>query len=160
MKHPCIRLMVAAFAACLVLLSGCDTASSAVEDPSLAGYWTSIYGDGFDLSGNTLEGFRYVQYDDADRNVSFAGIVANRPNFDASTGYIIVLVTEPGSWGKTAGSYYAIHWKNLSGSLVAAASAHNGASTYNNGMPSIAGALAEYTVANGYFGCYGEYEKQ
>lgn len=159
MKHPCIRLMVAALAACLVLLSGCELATSSA-DGALTGYWKSTFGDGFDLSGNTLEGFRYVQYDDADRNVSFAGIVANRPNFDASTGYIIVLVTEPGSWGKTAGSYYAIHWKNLSGSLVAAASAYNGTSTYNNGMPTIAGALAEYTVKNGYYGYYGEYEKQ
>ncbi len=159
MKHPCIRLMVAALAACLVLLSGCELATSSA-DGALTGYWKSTFGDGFDLSGNTLEGFRYVQYDDADRNVSFAGIVANRPNFDASTGYIIVLVTEPGSWGKTAGSYYAIHWKNLSGSLVAAASAYKVGGAHNNGMETLAEALAEYTVKNGYYGYYGEYEKQ
>lgn len=159
MKHPCIRLMVAALAACLVLLSGCELATSSA-DGALTGYWKSTFGDGFDLSGNTLEGFRYVQYDDADRNVSFAGIVANRPNFDASTGYIIVLVTEPGSWGKTAGSYYAIHWKNLSGSLVTAASAYKVGGAHNNGMETLAEALAEYTVKNGYYGYYGEYEKQ
>ncbi|HPL91536.1 MAG TPA: hypothetical protein PLU76_05880 [Treponemataceae bacterium] len=159
MKHPCIRLMVAALAACLVLLSGCELATSSA-DGALTGYWKSTFGDGFDLSGNTLEGFRYVQYDDADRNVSFAGIVANRPNFDASTGYIIVLVTEPGSWGKTADSYYAIHWKNLSGSLVAAASAYKVGGAHNNGMETLAEALAEYTVENGYYGYYGEYEKQ
>jgi len=151
--------MVAALAACLVLLSGCELATSSA-DGALTGYWKSTFGDGFDLSGNTLEGFRYVQYDDADRNVSFAGIVANRPNFDASTGYIIVLVTEPGSWGKTAGSYYAIHWKNLSGSLVAAASAYKVGGAHNNGMETLAEALAEYTVKNGYYGYYGEYEKQ
>ncbi len=159
MKHPCIRLMVAALAACLVLLSGCELATSSA-DGALTGYWKSTSGDGFELSGNTLEGFRYVQYDDADRNVSFAGIVANRPNFDASNGYIIVLVTEPGSWGKTAGSYYAIHWKNLSGSLVAAASAYKVGGAHNNGMETLAEALAEYTVKNGYYGYYGEYEKQ
>ncbi len=151
--------MVAALAACLVLLSGCELATSSA-DGALTGYWKSTFGDGFDLSGNTLEGFRYVQYDDADRNVSFAGIVANRPNFDASTGYIIVLVTEPGSWGKTADSYYAIHWKNLSGSLVAAASAYKVGGAHNNGMETLAEALAEYTVENGYYGYYGEYEKQ
>jgi len=151
--------MVAALAACLVLLSGCELATSSA-DGALTGYWKSTSGDGFELSGNTLEGFRYVQYDDADRNVSFAGIVANRPNFDASTGYIIVLVTEPGSWGKTAGSYYAIHWKNLSGSLVAAASAYKVGGAHNNGMETLAEALAEYTVENGYYGYYGEYEKQ
>jgi len=151
--------MVAALAACLVLLSGCELVTSSA-DGALTGYWKSTFGDGFDLSGNTLEGFRYVQYDDADRNVSFAGIVANRPNFDASTGYIIVLVTEPGSWGKTAGSYYAIHWKNLSGSLVAAASAYKVGGAHNNGMETLAEALAEYTVKNGYYGYYGEYEKQ
>ena len=151
--------MVAALAACLVLLSGCELATSSA-DGALTGYWKSTFGDGFELSGNTLAGFRYVQYDDADRNVSFAGIVANRPNFDASTGYIIVLVTEPGSWGKTAGSYYAIHWKNLSGSLVAAASAYKVGGAHNNGMETLAEALAEYTVENGYYGYYGEYEKQ
>ena len=151
--------MVAALAACLVLLSGCELATSSA-DGALTGYWKSTFGDGFDLSGNTLEGFRYVQYDDADRNVSFAGIVANRPNFDASTGYIIVLVTEPGSWGKTADSYYAIHWKNLSGSLVAAASAYKVGGAHNNGMETLAEALAEYTVENDYYGYYGEYEKQ
>jgi len=151
--------MVAALAACLVLLSGCELATSSA-DGALTGYWKSTSGDGFELSGNTLEGFRYVQYDDADRNVSFAGIVANRPNFDASNGYIIVLVTEPGSWGKTAGSYYAIHWKNLSGSLVAAASAYKVGGAHNNGMETLAEALAEYTVENGYYGYYGEYEKQ
>jgi hypothetical protein len=151
--------MVAALAACLVLLSGCELATSSA-DGALTGYWKSTSGDGFELSGNTLEGFRYVQYDDADRNVSFAGIVANRPNFDASNGYIIVLVTEPGSWGKTAGSYYAIHWKNLSGSLVAAASAYKVGGAHNNGMETLAEALAEYTVKNGYYGYYGEYEKQ
>ena len=151
--------MVAALAACLVLLSGCELATSSA-DGALTGYWKSTSGDGFELSGNTLEGFRYVQYDDADRNVSFAGIVANRPNFDASNGYIIVLVTEPGSWGKTAGSYYAIHWKNLSGSLVAAASAYKVGGAHNNGMETLAEALAEYTVENGYYGLHGEYEQQ
>lgn len=151
--------MVAALAACLVLLSGCELATSSA-DGALTGYWKSTFGDGFELSGNTLEGFRYVQYNDADRSVSFDGIVANRPNFDASTGYIIVLVTEPGSWGKTAGSYYAIHWKNLSGSLVAAASAYKVGGAHNNGMETLAEALAEYTVKNGYYGYYGEYEKQ
>ena len=151
--------MVAAFASCLVLLSGCELATSST-DGALTGYWKSTFGDGFELSGNTLEGFRYVQYNDADRSVSFAGTVVNNPDFDASTGYIILRITNGGTWTKTEGYYYAVHWKNLSGSLVAAASAHNGTSTYNKGMPTIAGALAEYTVANGYYGYYGEYEKQ
>ena len=159
MKHPRIRLMVAALAACLVLLSGCELATSSA-DGALTGYWTSVYGDGFELSGNTLAGFRYVQYDDADRNVSFAGTVVNNPDFDASTGYIIILVTDPGSWAKTEGSYYAVHWKNLSGSLVASASAFKYGGTYNNGMTTIDGALAEYTVENGYYGYYGEYTLQ
>ena len=159
MKHPCIRLMVAAFAACLVLLSGCELATSST-DGALTGYWKSTFGDGFDLSGNTLEGFRYVQYDDADRNVSFAGTVVNNPDYFATSGYLVILISDPGTFDITKGAYHVVHWKNLSGSLVAAASAYNGTSTYNKGMPTIAGALAEYTVANGYYGYYGEYEKQ
>ena len=159
MNHPRIRIMGAALAACLVFLSGCDLATSPSE-ASLAGYWISIYGDGFELSGNTDDGFCYTQYDDPDRNVSFAGIVGNSPDFDAPTGYIIILVTNGGSWGKTAGTCVAVHWKDLSGSLVAAASAYKTGSPYNDGMPTIAGAMAEYTVENGYYGYYGEYEKQ
>ena len=58
-ETPCIRLMVAALAACLVLLSGCELATSSA-DGALTGYWKSTSGDGFELSGNTLEGFRYV----------------------------------------------------------------------------------------------------
>ena len=151
--------MGAALAACLVLLSGCDLAT-APTDVALAGYWKSTFGDGFELSGNTEDGFLFTQYDNAARDISFAGTVVNNPDFDASTGYIILRITNGGTWTKTEGYYYAVHWKNLSGSLVAAASAYNGTSTYNNGMLTIAGALAEYTVANGYYGYHGEYEQQ
>ena len=151
--------MGAALAACLVLLSGCDLATSST-DVSLSGYWKSTYGDGFELSGNTNDGFLYTQYDNASRDISFAGTVVNNPDFDASTGYIILWITNGGTGTKTEGYYYAGHWKNLSGSVVASAGAYNGTSALNDGMPTIAGAIAEYTVANGYYGYYGEYELQ
>jgi hypothetical protein len=151
--------MVAALAACLVLLSGCELATSST-DGVLTGYWTSIYGDGFELSSNTLEGFRYVQYNDADRSVSFAGTVVNNPDYFARSGYLVIRISDPGSFYKTEGAYYVIHWKNLSGSLVSASSAYKVGGAHNNGMPTIADALAEYTVENGYYGYYGEYEKQ
>ncbi len=151
--------MGAALAACLVLLSGCDLATSSTEG-ALTGYWKSTFGDGFELSGDTLEGFRYVQYNDADRNIAFAGSVVNNPDFNNSTGYIIILITGPVAWDITEGSYYAVHWKNLSGSVVASASAFKYGGAHNNGMETLAEALAEYTVENGYYGYYGEYEKQ
>lgn len=158
MKHPCIRLMVAALAACLVLLSGCELATSSA-DGALTGYWKSTFGDGFELSGNTLEGFRYVQYNDADRSVSFAGTVVNNPDYFATSGYLVILISDPGTFKITKGAYYVVHWKNLSGSLVAAASAYKTKGDYNNGMETLEDALAEYTVENGYYGYYGEYEK-
>ncbi len=151
--------MGAALAACLVFLSGCDLATSSTES-SLVGYWMSAYGDGFELSGNSLEGFQYVQYDDADRNISFAGTVANTPDYYADSDYLIILVTNPGTWGKNKGTYVAIHWKNLSGSLVASASAYKTGGDHNNGMETLNDALDEYTVDNGYYGYYGEYERQ
>lgn len=159
MKHPCIRLMVAAFAACLVLLSGCELATSST-DGALTGYWKSTFGDGFELSGNTLAGFQYVQYDDADRNVSFAGTVVNNPDYFATSGYLVILISDPGTFDITKGAYHVVHWKNLSGSLVAAASAYKTKGDYNNGMETLDEALAEYTVENGYFVFHGEYEKQ
>jgi len=151
--------MVAALAACLVLLSGCELATSSA-DGALTGYWKSTFGDGFELSGNTLEGFRYVQYNDADRSVSFAGTVVNNPDYFATSGYLVILISDPGTFDITEGAYYAVHWKNLSGSLVAAAAAFLYEGDYNNGMETLEDALAEYTVENGYFGYYGEYEKQ
>jgi hypothetical protein len=159
MNNPRIRLMGAALAACLVLLSGCDLAT-APTDGALTGYWKSTFGDGFELSENTEDGFLFTQYDNAARDISFAGTVVNNPDFNSPTGYIIIRITNGGTWTKTEGYYYAVHWKNLSGSLVAAASAYNGTSTYNNGMETLEDALAEYTVANGYYGYHGEYEKQ
>ena len=150
--------MVAALAACLVLLSGCELATSSA-DGALTGYWKSTFGDGFELSGNTLEGFRYVQYNDADRSVSFAGTVVNNPDYFATSGYLVILISDPGTFKITKGAYYVVHWKNLSGSLVAAASAYKTKGDYNNGMETLEDALAEYTVENGYYGYYGEYEK-
>ena len=150
--------MVAALAACLVLLSGCELATSSA-DGALTGYWKSTFGDDFELSGNTLEGFRYVQYNDADRSVSFAGTVVNNPDYFATSGYLVILISDPGTFKITKGAYYVVHWKNLSGSLVAAASAYKTKGDYNNGMETLEDALAEYTVENGYYGYYGEYEK-
>ena len=112
MKHPCIRLMVAALAACLVLLSGCELATSSA-DGALTGYWKSTFGDGFELSGNTLEGFRYVQYNDADRSVSFAGTVVNNPDYFATSGYLVILISDPGTFKITKGAYYVVHWKTF-----------------------------------------------
>ncbi len=84
----------------------------------------------------------------------------NNPDYFATSGYLVILISDPGTWGKTADSYYAIHWKNLSGSLVAAASAYKVGGAHNKGMETLAEALAEYTVENGYYGLHGEYEQQ
>ena len=159
MRHPLSRIMTAILVAALVILSGCDLASSR-EEGALTGYWKSVHGDGFEITGNLFSGYHYTQFDDADKSISFAGTVANEPDFDATSGYIIIRITDTGNWGKTEGAYLGIHWENLSDSLVAASSAYKAGSAYNNGIESLSEALAEYTVKNGYFGYYGDYQKQ
>ena len=120
---------------------------------SLKGYWKSAFGDGFEITSTT-----FYQYDDATKTVSFAGDIANNPNFEASEGYITILITDTGTWGKTVGEYYRVHWEDFSKNNIKESSAWKagGAST----MPTQAGAETEYTVANGYFAIHADYTRQ
>jgi len=153
------RTLLAA-AAAAVLLCGCDLASSSGDAVSLAGRWISAYGDGFEISGSDSSGYLYTQYDDSSRNVSFAGSIVNDPDLYDTSGYIIIKITDSGTWVKQTGYYLSIHWKSLSDVGVALSSAYKTGSQYNNGIATETEAALEYTVENGYFGYYGEYQKQ
>lgn len=157
MNRSISRYFVIATLAFVVLFSGCDLANSPDYTGSLVGRWKASYGDGFEVSGTT-----YTQYDDADLNVSFAGTIMGSPDLTAETGYLYILITNPGSWGKTDGYYYAIHWENLSETGVSQGSASlvDFLDPKNSGMATLEEAIAEYTVDKGYFGYHGEYAKQ
>jgi len=119
----------------------------------ISGYWKSSYGDGFDISGTT-----YSQYDDSSKTVSFAGTIVNDPDLTASSNYIIIKVTNGGTWGKTVNNYYALPYKDLTATTIKESSAYKTGG--QSEMTTQAGAESEFTIANGYFSYYGDYIKQ
>ncbi|MCX7786499.1 MAG: hypothetical protein N2442_02235 [Spirochaetes bacterium] len=148
------------FVAGLQSITSCDLFRVKSED-SLVGYWKSGYGDGFEIKWDSSSGgYLFKQYDDANKTVSFAGTIENNPDLTASTGYIVIRITDGGTWYKPVGSYYVVHWKDFTGDTVKEASAYKVGGTNNDGMPTAQQALQEYTVENGYFGYYGEYQRQ
>lgn len=142
----------------LQTLTSCDLAGSKSED-SLKGYWKSSYEDGFEIYYENLD-LKYKQYDNAAKTVSFAGNVVNNPDLTASSGYIIIKITDGGTWGKTVNAYYACHWKEFTGDTVKGSAAFKVGGTNNDGMPTAEAAAAEYTVENGYYTFYGTYQRQ
>ena len=142
----------------LFFLFNCREPSNKQEDDkekeySLIGYWKSSYGDGFEINST-----QFYQYDDATKTVSYAGNIVNNPDLESGSDYITIEITDAGTWGKTVGEFYRVHWKEFTKNTVKESSAYKsgGAST----MPSQATAETEFTVANGYFAYYGDYEKQ
>jgi|GEM_PF-1181107 len=128
------------------------------EKYSIVGYWQSSYGDGFEVFNGTPPTFE--QYDDASKTISFAGNIVNYTDLSSvsTSGYLTILITNSGTWGKTVGEYYVVHWQNLNNTSVAESCAwkSGGQST----MPTQSQAEAEFTVANGYFAVHGDYIKQ
>ena len=157
-KRILILMVAVAFVLGTQSFLGCDLAGSKSDD-SLLGYWkSSYYGDGFELYYENDQ-LKYKQYDDATKTVSFAGIVVNNPDLTASKGYIIIQITDTGTWEKTVGNYYAVHWKDFTGDTVKQAAAYK-ADGQNNGVPTPEEAATEYTVTNGYYQIYGDYQRQ
>ncbi|MDR1174610.1 MAG: fibronectin type III domain-containing protein [Treponema sp.] len=118
--------------------------------------------DGFVIDEN-LTTFTYYEYNTGGGVVGFAGtiagIIAEDPSSGPATdGRIFIKITNGGTWNKTAGSYYAVIYKNLTDSGVT----EGGASKYgdftaeeNNGLPSLQEAITTYAYStasdSGYF---------
>ena len=151
-----VLLLVTASAG-IATLTSCDLLGVKSGD-NIAGYWKSSFGDGFELYGSAPN-LKFKQYDDASKTVSFAGDIVNSPSLTASSGYLILKITDGGTWGKTVGAYYAVHWKEFTGDTVKQAAAYKGGGS-NNGMPTAEAAAAEYTVENGYYTIYGDYQRK
>ncbi len=162
--RPFSRVLTAALAVALLCLSACqfEVPTDEESEPALAGYFKSGFGDGFEISGSAADGYQFTQYDDAAKNVSFAGSIVSESNLEAESGYLTLRITDGGSWGKTVDYYYVIHWQNLSGAGVQAAGASlaDWEDPINNGIADRVTAEVTYTVENGYFGYHGEYERQ
>jgi hypothetical protein len=143
-----------ACAIALALFSACVLDES-TEIGALTGYWKSSFGDGFEITGKT-----FTQYDDADKNISFAGEIVNNPDLQADSGSITLKITESGSWGKTVGCYLVVKWRGLSSIGVEQAAASKYPDDLAPGRPTQKEAEETYTEDNGYFGYFGAYQKQ
>jgi hypothetical protein len=131
---------------------------------AFAGYFKGDvvpYDDGIGITAT-----HFYQYDDGALGISYAGeIVKHIPvGDDGKAGTIIIRITDGGTWGKTTGSYYAIDYKNYGYAASMEVVRVQASSAYkldgeNNGLPTLAEAVAKYTIANGYFGTYGNYRQ-
>ncbi len=154
-RLPLARVAMVAIVACLALfaLAGCDAATGPTGD-SLVGVWSSSGGDGFTVTDTTYS----YEYGGIEQ---YAGEIANNPDLSAESGYIVMRITRRlNSWDPEVGKYVAVHWKDFSGDGMSESNAYKAGSAYNSGMDTLAAAEAEYTVANGYFGIYGEYLRE
>jgi len=125
---------------------------------NLKGYWKSSFGDGFEITGDALPQ-TFFQYDDASKTISFAGYIVGNENDSIENGFITILISSSGSWGKTLGTYYVVRWRNFN-----LTSSISESSAYKSGgldsAPTKQKAENEYTSANGYFAYFGDYIKQ
>ncbi len=143
----------------IILLAGCEEPAKKNEkkdSPSLSGYFKSSQGDGFEIQSGSPSMF--YQYDDASKTVSFAGEAVDNSDLTGSDGFITVKITNSGTWGKTAGEYLVVRWKNFTGNAVSESTPYkaDGKST----MPTIDQAENEFTIGNGYYAIFGDYIKQ
>jgi hypothetical protein len=129
-----------------------------------AGYFKGDYIPYDDGVGFTASHF--YQYDDGGLGISFGGdIVKHIPiGDDGKAGTIIIKITEPGTWEKTAGNYYAVAYKAYGYNSTQQLTMIQSSSAYktdgeNNGVSTIAEAVTEYTAENGYFDNYGTYRQ-
>ncbi|MFP3040939.1 fibronectin type III domain-containing protein [Treponema primitia] len=128
----------------------------AYHQSELTSYSYNFTADGFEIDNATKT---YYQYDDSALSVSFAGTIVKVIEDNSTDGRIIIKITDAGSWFKTVGHYYAVAYKNASSFAVKQSSASSADYTdpINNGLPTLAEAINEYTVEKEYFGYYGDY---
>ncbi|HOV14004.1 MAG TPA: hypothetical protein PK771_06950 [Spirochaetota bacterium] len=143
-----------------ISLTGCPTPESTTTTSTtveqLVGYWKSSYGDGFEVKSGTTKMF--YQYDDKTKAVSFAGEIVNSASLSAETGFLTVKITDKGSWFKTEGEYLVIRWKNLATNIVKQSAPYKQGGKSTCATPTEA--ESEFTETNGYYGYFGEYDKQ
>jgi hypothetical protein len=119
------------------------------------GYYKSTLTDGIEIKNGV-----FTYYDNADGDVGWAGTIVHRISLGADAGILIIQITEAGSWGKTPGAYYGIHYSSLNaGTMVDQSSATSADWTapINHGVSTLAEAVFEYTIENQYYVNSGTY---
>lgn len=136
-------------------LTSCDLDSGA-DGGTIEGTWVSSYGDYYVIDRTTLT------LNDPSYGVQYAGTIvgelASNPSlFSAEHGYIVIKITDGGTYNKTVDNYYVNHWKELTSGSIRLAGAYKDGVTADTAT--LAEAEAEFTIDNGYFGIYGAYQK-
>jgi hypothetical protein len=106
--------------------------------------------DGYVITNDT-----FTYYDAATGDIGFAGTIADYIAEDDANGRLFIKITNGGTWGKTSGYYYAIICRNISASDILMGGAYDGASSKNDGVPTLEEAKTEYAYSvagSGYFG--------
>lgn len=141
------------------------------SDDSLYGTWKAVgtqWVDGYKITFNSETGKAYIEYlgdySGSSTDMNFKGeIQDNSSKLTKNEGYIIFKVIQKGNspyLELEVGNYSAVHWKDFTGDTVKMATAYKVGGNKNNGMPTAAEAAQEYTVANGYYTYYGDYQRQ
>jgi hypothetical protein len=148
----------------LGVLFSCDTTTNSTGE--FSGKWVSTGGDQFIIDKDNLT-FTYWygtgNPDYGPSSMDYTGTIVGAVAGDLSLlkqewGYITLHITSSGDFGPTVGKYFGIHWKNLTDSSVEEAGAYKSTvPNKNSGSDTLAAAVAEYTVENGYFDRFGTY---
>ena len=144
-------LLTAAFVFSAVSCSQ-PAADDSETSASIYGTWTAST-DSYAIASST------VTYNDGGYGYGWTGSLASVSATDSSSGYIYVKYTSVGdSLSPTfVGTYTAVSYKSLGTSSVQMSNAYkSGGSDHES---TLAGAVAEFTIANGYYAYYGAYSK-
>jgi len=163
-------LIVVLFVGLLQSFNGCDLLGVKSDD-SLYGTWKAVgtpWADGYKITYSSETGKAYIEYlgdySGLSTDFNFKGeIQYNSSKLTKNEGYIIFKVIQKGNspyLELEVGKYSAVHWKDFTGDTVKMSTAYKPGGDKNNGVPTAEEAATEYTVPNGYYDQYGNYQRQ
>ncbi|HBD94169.1 MAG: hypothetical protein A2015_14025 [Spirochaetes bacterium GWF1_31_7] len=145
----------------LFFIISCDVATvdtvpeTKPTDTVLTGYWKSSFGDGFEITGST-----FISYADSEKTITYKGDIIKVLKESATAGaYVMKIFESTEIYAPKNGTYYVVRWKDYALKTVNEAAPYKEGAEYN-GLSTQSQAESEYTIANGYYGFFGAYEKQ
>lgn len=145
----------------ILLVTSCQPEITDEEDDNnsadtvLTGYWKSSFGDGFEVKDGV-----FTSYADAAKTVTWKGeIIKELTDSKTEGGYVLKVFDSTEEWAPFNDKYIVIRWKDYSITTVKEAAPYHATKEYN-GLDTAEQAEKEYTVLNGYYGMYGDYQKQ
>lgn len=154
-KKTWLAVLVAGLLVFPLLVSSC---AQEPDSSTLEGYWLSDKSDGFEVSGKNFAQF-FIDTNNS-KQITFTGTIVGEPDITAESGILIIKIVTTSTYGPTVGLYYGISWKNLKGNGVSESAAYKTGGSKNSGVATIDEAMAEYSVANDYYGFYSDCNRQ